>query len=181
MPPIQLSPGTALNDSKREAALKDLMADSQEEHFSRFPKAPRLDPKSPEREICQVDGDGAEKIGNVSVPFNIAELEQPGNLKPDGLPTFSSCAEGFNDGQASKEGWRARSSLEQEEMMGSSSTSATTRLRRKALVSSEVVAVMLRVLTRRRKMTTSSSTLMAARATRRRRGVDGTFSVNVFV
>ena len=50
----------ALNDSKREAALKDLLADSQEEHFSRFPKAPRLDPKSPEREICQVDGDGAE-------------------------------------------------------------------------------------------------------------------------
>jgi len=30
-------------------------------------------------------------------------------------------------------------------------------------------------------MTTSSSTLMAARATRRRRGVDGTFSVDVFV
>ena len=104
MPPLQLSPGTALNDSKREAALKDLMADSQEEHFPRSPKAPRLDPKSPERDICQVDGDGAEKIGNVSVPFNIAELEQPGNLKPDGLPTSSSCAEGFNDGQASKEG-----------------------------------------------------------------------------
>merc|ERR1719370_1246782 len=49
LPPLQLSPGTALNDSKREAALKDLLADSQsqEEHFSRSPKAPRLDPKSP--------------------------------------------------------------------------------------------------------------------------------------
>ena len=104
MPPLQLSPGTALNDSKREAALKDLLADSQEEHFSRSPKAPRLDPKSPEREICQVDGDCAEKIANVSVPFNIAELERPGNLKPDDLPTSSSCAEGFNDGRASKEG-----------------------------------------------------------------------------
>ena len=104
MPPLQLSPGTALNDSKREAALKDLLADSQEEHFSRSPKAPRLDPKSPDREICQVDGDGAEKIANVSVPFNIAELERPGNLKPDDLPTSSSCGEVFNDGQASKEG-----------------------------------------------------------------------------
>ena len=107
MPPLQLSPGTALNDSKREAALKDLLADSQEEHFSRSPKAPRLDPQSPGREICQVDGDGAEKMANVSVPFNIAELERPGNLKPDDLPTSSSFAEGaaiFNDGQASKEG-----------------------------------------------------------------------------
>jgi len=104
LPPLQLSPGTALNDSMREAALKDLTADSQGEYFSRFPKAPRLDPKSPEREICQVDGDGAEEIANVSVPFNIADLEQPGNLKPDGLLTSSSCAPSSNDGQASKEG-----------------------------------------------------------------------------
>ena len=44
------------------------------------------------------------KMANVSVPFNIAELEQPGNLKPDDLPTSSSCAATSNDGQASKEG-----------------------------------------------------------------------------
>ena len=80
LPPLNLNPGTSVNDNKREATLKDLLADSsqsQGEHLPSLPKAPRLELRSPERETCEEDGDDAQGA-NISVPFSIPELEQHG-------------------------------------------------------------------------------------------------------
>ena len=78
LPPLNLNPGTSVNDNKREAALKGLPVDSshsQGEHLPSLPKAPRLELRSPERETCEEDGDDAQGA-NISVPFSIPELEQ---------------------------------------------------------------------------------------------------------
>ena len=106
LPPLNLNPGTSVNYNKREAALKDLLADSsrsREENLPSLPKAPRLELRSPERETCEEDGDDAQGA-NISVPFSIPELEQHGCLKPDDLPT-SSCVASSNDDQVPKEGF----------------------------------------------------------------------------
>ena len=107
LPPLNLSPGTSVNYNKREAALKDLLADSsqsREENLPSLPKAPRLELRSPERETCEEDGDDAQGA-NISVPFSIPELEQHRCLKPDDLPTSSSCVASSNDDQVPKEGF----------------------------------------------------------------------------
>ena len=106
LPPLKLNPGTSVNYNKREAALKDLLADSsqsREENLPSLPKAPRLELRSPERETCE-DGDDAQGA-NISVPFSIPELEQHRCLKPDDLPTSSSCVASSNDDQVPKEGF----------------------------------------------------------------------------
>merc|ERR1719474_1405153 len=107
LPPLKLSPGTSVNDNKREAALKDLLADSsrsREENLPSLPKAPRLELRSPERDTCEVDRDGAQGA-NFSVPFSIPELKQHRSLKPDDLPTSSSRVASSNDDQVPREGF----------------------------------------------------------------------------
>ena len=94
-----------MNDNKREAALKDLLADSsrsREENLPSLPKAPRLELRSPEREPCEEDRDDAQGA-NIAVPFSIPESEQHGSLKPDDLPTSFSCVASSNDDQVPKE------------------------------------------------------------------------------
>ena len=87
LPPLKLSPGTALNDSKREAALKEMLDGiSQEENVvPSLPKAPRLQLSSPAlspvEKTCPEDHLSPKDRKSVTVPFNIAELEQDGASK----------------------------------------------------------------------------------------------------
>merc|ERR1719341_99905 len=86
LPPLKLSPGTALNDSKREAALKDLMAGiSQEQEESAvpsLPKAPRLQlslsTNTSEGKSLKESPASPKNRTDESISFNIADLEQGG-------------------------------------------------------------------------------------------------------
>merc|ERR1719341_1828853 len=86
LPPLKLSPGTALNDSKREAALKDLMAGiSQEQEESAvpsLPKAPRLQLSSPtntsEGKSLKESPASPKNRTDEAISFNMADLEQGG-------------------------------------------------------------------------------------------------------
>merc|ERR1719234_2246125 len=87
LPPLKLSPGTALNDSKREAALKEMLDGiSQEENaVPSLPKAPRLQLSSPAlspaEKTCPEGHVSPKDRSSVAIPFNIAELAQDGALK----------------------------------------------------------------------------------------------------
>jgi len=88
LPPQKLSPGTALNDSKREAAMKEMLDGiSQEENHAvpSLPKAPRLHLSShalsPGERACPEGHTSPKESRSVPIPFNISELAQGGALK----------------------------------------------------------------------------------------------------
>ena len=88
LPPLKLSPGTALNDRKREAAMKEMLDRiSQEENCAvpSLPKAPRLHLSSqvlsPVEKTCPEGHISPKERTSVQIPFNIAELAQDGALK----------------------------------------------------------------------------------------------------
>ena len=87
LPPLKLSPGTALNDSKREAALKEMLDGiSQEENAApSVPKAPRLQLSSPAlspvEKTCPEGHISHKESRSVAIPFNLAELAQGEVLK----------------------------------------------------------------------------------------------------
>merc|ERR1719234_1258558 len=88
LPPLKLSPGTALNDSKREAAMKEMLDGiSQEENHAvpSLPKAPRLQLSSPAlspvEKTCPEGHISPKESRSVPIPFNISELAQGEVLK----------------------------------------------------------------------------------------------------
>merc|ERR1719234_1282589 len=88
LPLLKLSPGTALNDSKREAAMKEMLDGiSQEENRAvpSLPKAPRLKLSSPAlspvEKNCPEGHVSPKDRSSVAIPFNLAELAQGEALK----------------------------------------------------------------------------------------------------
>ena len=86
---MKLSPGTALNDSKRQAALEDLLNGISEDEDANHatpsqPKAPKLQFSSTdlslEQKSCQ-EGHPKER-NNTEIPFNMVALEQGGFSRP---------------------------------------------------------------------------------------------------
>jgi len=87
LPPLKLSPGTALNDSKRESAYQELLDGiSQEQEQTAvvpsLPKAPRLQLSSPaipsEEKSLQESHLSPKNRTNEAISFNMADLEQGG-------------------------------------------------------------------------------------------------------
>ena len=98
LPPLKLSPGTALNDSKREAALKELLDGISQEQdvVPSLPKAPRLQllpPNLPSeenslKESCVSPKDRTSE----AISFNMADLDQGGPKVVASSPAGSSNA-----------------------------------------------------------------------------------------